>query len=613
MMRKLTWIIMISIIAIPFRLAAYTWDGKSWADYTYFMSPITWEVKENCHKIMAVGKEKGRVAGRLGFVGDSITYSMAYMATSLGAGAQYNETGHDYQPIRSWLCEGNPGYNSWYRQHDWLKGPKHGNYSGWRISNALGAGHPKKTVRNGNYSWCLIMYGTNDIDSGWDAEKWKKSYKKLVQGFIDLGVIPVISTIPPERTHVKDQRCEKANDKVIELAKEMKIPYVDYYGVIKHHKPGNSWDGTLIANDGTHPTGSGTDFSKNGITNINGNATRSKLTYDMAEKIKEIIFEDGPPETSKVTITSDTLPGGYIKSAYGPFRLNAVWGQSPYKWSVTGLPGGVTVDSATGTISGTPTENGIFRVQVKVTGNKQTDNKILELAIKTGTPPVTITLSSVQDTYLSGGDNREKNFGSKKIMICQGNNTDKYRMLGLLKFDLSKLPLDVKINSAILKIFCKREQNTKGGTLRVFGVKQMWTENGATFKKSDDATEWPGGDINKGALDEKATFTAENHDKLDGSGNPNPEYKPGPNPYGHDWNRTWVKCDIKLLIDKWLNKSVTNNGLAICTTGYVRNTTGKIKDPNYGYMSFIFNTRESKYPPKLVIEYQIKARKEPLG
>ena len=148
---------MISIIAIPFRLAAYTWDGKSWADYTYFMSPITWEVKENCHKIMAVGKEKGRVAGRLGFVGDSITYSMAYMATSLGAGAQYNETGHDYQPIRSWLCEGNPGYNSWYRQHDWLKGPKHGNYSGWRISNALGAGHPKKTVRNGNCYVSILL------------------------------------------------------------------------------------------------------------------------------------------------------------------------------------------------------------------------------------------------------------------------------------------------------------------------------------------------------------------------------------------------------------------------------------------------------------------------
>ena len=76
---------------------------------------ITQEVKDNCRKILAVGKEKGRVTGRLGFIGDSITYSKAYMATSLGAGVENNETGHDYNPIRSWLCEGNPGWNSWYR------------------------------------------------------------------------------------------------------------------------------------------------------------------------------------------------------------------------------------------------------------------------------------------------------------------------------------------------------------------------------------------------------------------------------------------------------------------------------------------------------------------
>ena len=105
----------------------------------------------------------------------------------------------------------------------------------------------------------------------------EKNYKKLVQGFIDLGVVPVLSTIPPERAHIKDQKCEKANQKIIEIAEEMKSPYVNHYSVIKHHKPGNSWDGT-------HPSGNGTDFSKNGLKNVNGNAVRSKLTYDMAEK-----------------------------------------------------------------------------------------------------------------------------------------------------------------------------------------------------------------------------------------------------------------------------------------------------------------------------------------
>ena len=138
------------------------------------MSPITHEVKDNCCKIMDDGKESGRVAG-LHRRFDHLP--KAYMATSLGGGAKNNETGHDYNPIRSWLTEGNPGWNCWYRQHDWLKGPKHGNYSSWRISNALKSGHPKKSVRNGNYAWCIIMFGTNDIDGRWNAEKWKKTIK----------------------------------------------------------------------------------------------------------------------------------------------------------------------------------------------------------------------------------------------------------------------------------------------------------------------------------------------------------------------------------------------------------------------------------------------------
>ena len=600
--------VLIAILLAPSIVAAYSWDGEVWADYTFFMSPITQEVKDNCRKIMAAGKENRRVVGRLGFIGDSITYSMAYMATSLGAGARNNETGHDYEPIRNWLCEGNPGYNCWYSQHDWLKGPKHGNYTGWRVSSALGYGHPKKSVESGNYCWCLIMFGTNDIDGGWDAERWKESHKKLVQGFIDLGVIPVVSTIPPERAHIKDRKVEIANKKIVELAKEMKIPYVDYYAAIKHHKPGNSWDGTLIANDGTHPSGNGTDFSKNGITTVNGNATRSKLTYDMAEKIKEIIFENGPHEIDKIKITTHHLPEGYINYPYHPIGLIAAWGQKPYKWKAVGLPEGLNLDKYTGMISGSPTEYGKFKVNVEVTDVKDTDRRGLDLEIKSGSPPVIVTLKSIQDTYLSGGDSGKSNFGGEKIMICQGDNTDKYSIVSLIKFDLSKIPAGARINSAMLKIFCIREQDTKGGILRVFGVNQSWSENEATFKKSSSSTNWKGGDINSGSLDEKATFAAENQDKLDGSGNPNPEYRPGPNPLGHDWNNTWVKCDIKPLIEQWLRKSRPNNGLAVCTTGYVRNVNGKIKDPKYGYMSLIFNTRESKKPPELIVEYQPQSK-----
>jgi Putative Ig domain len=52
-----------------------------------------------------------------------------------------------------------------------------------------------------------------------------------------------------------------------------------------------------------------------------------------------------------------------------PFQLalQATGGRTPYKWSATGLPAGLTLDAATGTISGTPTAPSSAPVKVTVT------------------------------------------------------------------------------------------------------------------------------------------------------------------------------------------------------------------------------------------------------
>jgi Putative Ig domain len=48
--------------------------------------------------------------------------------------------------------------------------------------------------------------------------------------------------------------------------------------------------------------------------------------------------------------------------------LSATGSAIPYTWSATGLPDGVTVDPATGVISGRPTAAGTFPVHATVTG-----------------------------------------------------------------------------------------------------------------------------------------------------------------------------------------------------------------------------------------------------
>ncbi|MDX3004502.1 M4 family metallopeptidase [Kribbella solani] len=82
--------------------------------------------------------------------------------------------------------------------------------------------------------------------------------------------------------------------------------------------------------------------------------------------------QSGDPTCSTpggVTVTNPGNKTGSVGTALSPFTLTASGGTSPYTWSATGLPAGVTIGSSTGTVSGTPTAGGTFNVTATATAS----------------------------------------------------------------------------------------------------------------------------------------------------------------------------------------------------------------------------------------------------
>lgn len=88
-------------------------------------------------------------------------------------------------------------------------------------------------------------------------------------------------------------------------------------------------------------------------------------------------------QTAYPVIETASLPDGVVGALYSA-TLMAGGGAPPYKWSLSqgALPSGLTLDAATGRITGTPTAEGTFSITVQV----QDSN----VPPKVGTRPLTL-------------------------------------------------------------------------------------------------------------------------------------------------------------------------------------------------------------------------------
>jgi len=119
------------------------------------------------------------------------------------------------------------------------------------------------------------------------------------------------------------------------------------------------------------------------VTGANGLASTRPLSIEVAAE------PPPPPPPPAPTITTTGLPGATVGASYGA-QLAATGGATPYTWSVVAgsLPAGLSLNAATGEISGTPTTAGRANFRVRVAGaDAAASTRALSIVVTAEPPP----------------------------------------------------------------------------------------------------------------------------------------------------------------------------------------------------------------------------------
>lgn len=96
-------------------------------------------------------------------------------------------------------------------------------------------------------SIAIIMLGTNDVPST-PLQSYEREMRQIIEATMELGIVPIVSTIPPLHRTGTEGRVEAINQIITDLAHEYDIPLLDYHAALQ----GLPNDG--LFRDGVHPS-----------------------------------------------------------------------------------------------------------------------------------------------------------------------------------------------------------------------------------------------------------------------------------------------------------------------------------------------------------------------
>jgi len=150
--------------------------------------------------------------------------------------------------------------------------------------------------------------------------------------------------------------------------------------------------------------------------------------------------------TLAITTTSLNPPTATVGVGYGAQQaVMATGGQTPYSWSANGLPGGMSINSTTGAVFGTPTIAGTFNFTVTVQDSsspQQTASKVLSITVSAATSTLSITTTSLNPPTATVG----VGYAAQQAVTATGGQTP-------YAWSASGLPNGMAINSTTGAVF----------------------------------------------------------------------------------------------------------------------------------------------------------------
>ena len=184
------------------------------------------------------------------------------------------------------------------------------------------------------------------------------------------------------------------------------------------------------------------------------------------------------------------------------------------------------------------------------------------------------------DNFIRAND-PDTNFGTLTIGYIGEDFVDTGEVNRLLiKWDLSTIPANAVVNSAILSLYVTADRSSNARTLRAYRVLRAWTEEGSTWNKYDGSNAWGTAGCGNTTTDREATDIG------------NTTQPASPN-VGDEIAITLTASKVQ----EWISGVLTNNGLLL-----------KVDTETDDSIQYAMHEHATAgYRPKLVIEYTVPA------